>query len=55
LTERQEFRVWVAIPAQLHLEVVSVDRQALMPLVLVSSQPSSTHNLGMNILHIFNY
>ena len=35
----------VATPAQLHLEVVSVDRQALMPLVLVSAEPNVS-NLG---------
>jgi hypothetical protein len=47
--------VRVAIPAQLHLEAVSVDRQALMPLVLVNTHPSNGYNLGMNILHLRNY
>ncbi len=45
LTERQHFRVWVATPAQLLLEVVSVDRHALLPLVLANPE-QNVSNLG---------
>jgi hypothetical protein len=45
LTERQHFRVWVATPAHLLLEVVSVDRHALLPLVLANPE-QNVSNLG---------
>jgi hypothetical protein len=46
LTERQQFRVSVATPAHLLLEVVSIDRDALLPLILGSSEQNVSH-LGM--------